>query len=193
MRMKKILSLAACMLFCNEAYSNDRGNSYLKIQASGNIPNNITHKNIEYKGDMSFGGSLGIGYSAVENINIELGLDCIYNNKYEYKIKSAQVESQLNNIISPKLMIYYDYKPSDNMGVYLGFGGGTSFISTTMTSHIKKNLETISTVFLTGEAGISFSMNKTIFDLGYSIGFHGKHYDFEIIIHSAKIGVRYFF
>ena len=192
--MKKILSLAAIILVCNEVSANDLGNSYLKIQAAGNIPHETKNKNIEYKGNMSFGGSIGFGYNAMENINVELGLDYVHNNKYEYKIISAPVESNLN-IISPKLMVYYDYKASDNMGAYLGFGGGASLISGKYTSVATKtkDLENKSTIFLTGEAGISFSMNKTIFDLGYSVGYHGKPYNFDIIIHSAKIGVRYCF
>ena len=198
-QIKRILSIAAIVLASYEASASDLGKSYIKLQGAGNMPHNTTHKKIEYKGEASFGGSLGFGYKAMENIDIEVGVDYIHSNKYKYDIKSAHtsnIEAKMN-IVSPKLMVYFNYKPSDNMGIYLGVGGGASFISGEKESKgavaINKNLESKTSLFASAEAGISFYMDRAVIDLGYGIGYHGKPYDFDIIIHSAKIGVRYCF
>ena len=179
---------------------------YLKLGATMNAPLNnqliVDKKNYDMKTENYFGGFGGVGYKITDNISLELGIDYINAIKYTKDIPNAKVKDLSSSIemdiIVPKISIYYNFDFNKNMGFYIGAGAGASIPSLKVYDEMNNvRTPTSKTNFHgSGDIGMMFHMNKISFDVGYSFGYYGKVYKElanDVIIHSAKVGIRYHF
>jgi hypothetical protein len=198
MRIKNIIAiLTTATLITMPCFAENDSSNPFYIKAGGGFgkAQNFNNKDLcEHDFTASkFGNMYGdIGYKITDDISVELGADYIPSIDYkaETAVQKKTIEFNLNNILAIKLGAYYNYDFGNDLGLYIGVGGGPRFISGKMNDQ-KLNIPT--SYFVNGEIGVSYSFSDSLSAMvGYNFKFY-EHKDFNIIAHGAKIGLKYSF
>jgi hypothetical protein len=197
--MYKLKILLLICVFCSNANATEVDESYLSISFQGNQMQTVHNKKYEHNGLKSFGGAIEFGLKMTDHFNIGLVANYIYNGGNESPVKVA--ERTINvisamNLFSPEISLSLNGDINKILTLYAGVSGGLAILSNQMKVDIDtgKFIKSDKTKF-TGcghlNLGMLCNLKNTSVELGYSLGYYAKPYDFNMIFHIVKLGLRY--
>ncbi len=191
--------LLICTLCMSYANATEVDESYLSISFQGNQMQTVHNKKYEHNGLKSFGGAIEFGLKMTHHFNIGLVANYIHGGGNEIivtaKGRTINVISAMN-LFSPEISLSLNGDINKIVTLYSGVSGGFAILSNQM----KVDLDTGKFVQsdkmkFTGcghvNLGILFNLKNSSVELGYSLGYYGKPYEFNMIFHIVKLGLRY--